>query len=339
MPKPELPSPLPPRPAIPISYFAELEREIRTTPTIPLERQFAIIATLRAKLYTREDASARIMLGELRNRTDITYSNAVDIERMLASPVQQQTAAQPQQQPQPNPQTEPRHHQRAPEPPPTQHATAPQPPAYQQGTQQPPPVYAPSNFQQAAPHPAAHPGYVHPPQPSERSASGASFSTVVRYGLVGIGALFVLLALFGLDYVSFKQPNGTAPAESFGQMGDLVTRSDVSGVPGLSKVFFEWLGYILLIGLLVTAVLCVLLRRVPRALLVTCLCVAGLAMLFTIVSVVLLANRSKAQGYPVGYEVGFWFTIIAVVMLAIAAVIPHRRATAAPWRPAAPAMR
>lgn len=88
MPKPDKPIPPPPRPPIPISYFAELEREIRIAPTISLERQFAIIAALRAKLNTREDGSARIMLDELRDRTDITYSNAVDIERMLASPVQ-----------------------------------------------------------------------------------------------------------------------------------------------------------------------------------------------------------------------------------------------------------
>ena len=134
MSKPEPPSPLPPRPAIPISYFAELEREIRTSPAIPLDRQFAIIATLRAKLSTREDASARIMLSELRNRTDITYSNAVDIERMLSTPASAQLASQQQQQ---APPAEPRHHRHhgehvQPPPPPPPQAAGYQQTGYQQ---------------------------------------------------------------------------------------------------------------------------------------------------------------------------------------------------------------
>ena len=85
MPRSNPPSPLPARPAIPISYFAELEREIRTTPSIGLERQLTIIATLRSKLFTREDASARIMLREMRNRTDVAYGNALDIDRILSA--------------------------------------------------------------------------------------------------------------------------------------------------------------------------------------------------------------------------------------------------------------
>jgi hypothetical protein len=85
MPGSNPPSPLPVRPVIPISYFAELEREIRTTPSIGLERQLTIIATLRSKLFTREDASARIMLREMRNRTDVAYGNALDIDRILSA--------------------------------------------------------------------------------------------------------------------------------------------------------------------------------------------------------------------------------------------------------------
>jgi hypothetical protein len=92
LPRAAAPSPLPPRPAIPISYFAELEREIRTAPSIGLERQLTIIATLRGKMFTREDASARIMLRELRNRTDVAYGNALDIDRIL-------TATRPEQPP------------------------------------------------------------------------------------------------------------------------------------------------------------------------------------------------------------------------------------------------
>jgi TIR domain len=85
LPRTDPPSPLPARPAIPISYFAELEREIRTAPSIGLERQLTIVATLRSKLFTREDASARIMLREMRNRTDVAYGNALDIDRILSA--------------------------------------------------------------------------------------------------------------------------------------------------------------------------------------------------------------------------------------------------------------
>jgi hypothetical protein len=79
-----VPSPLPPRPPIPISYLSAIEQEIQRAPGVPFERQLVIISTLRDKLGTNEDGAARILLAELRRRPDITYSNAVEIDRMLA---------------------------------------------------------------------------------------------------------------------------------------------------------------------------------------------------------------------------------------------------------------
>jgi hypothetical protein len=346
--KPEPPAPLPPRPAIPISYFAELEREIRTMPAIPLERQFAIIATLRAKLYTREDASARIMLGELRSRTDITYSNAVDIERMLAGLAPEQAAQQQQSQP-----VDARQHH--------WHHDAGQPQSRhgagsQQGGQQDIAHQSNTGYQQrGGDRPGStygQTGYQHrggneqgasqqggyqrnaPPQPvgnqRYRRAAGPTPAAIVRFSLLALGALFVLLAMFALDYVSFRQPNGSSPGADFGEMGDLVDRQSVSGVPGLSKVFFEWLGYILIFAVLAATLVCMLLKHVSKQVRVITLSIAALALLLTILSVVLLGNRSKDQGYPVGYEAGFWLNVIAIVVLAIAALIPGGRTRESP---------
>ena len=50
---------------------------------MPVERQLAIIATLRTKLGTEDDASARTLLNELRRRPDVAYASAVEIDHML----------------------------------------------------------------------------------------------------------------------------------------------------------------------------------------------------------------------------------------------------------------
>jgi hypothetical protein len=130
--------------------------------------------------------------------------------------------------------------------------------------------------------------------------------------------------------VSFRQPNGSSPGADFGEMGDLVDRQSVSGVPGLSKVFFEWLGYILIFAVLAATLVCMLLKHVSKQVRVITLSIAALALLLTILSVVLLGNRSKDQGYPVGYEAGFWLNVIAIVVLAIAALIPGGRTRESP---------
>jgi hypothetical protein len=50
---------------------------------MPVDRQLAIIATLRTKLGTEDDASARTLLSELRRRPDVAYATAVEIDHML----------------------------------------------------------------------------------------------------------------------------------------------------------------------------------------------------------------------------------------------------------------
>lgn len=74
----------PTRPPVPITYLAATRQELRDPAAMPSERQFAILAALRAKLETDEDGSARSLLTELRGRADVTYSVAVEIDTLFA---------------------------------------------------------------------------------------------------------------------------------------------------------------------------------------------------------------------------------------------------------------
>jgi TIR domain len=343
MSKPEPPSPLPPRPAIPISYFAELEREIRTTPTIPLERQFAIIATLRAKLYTREDASARIMLSELRSRTDITYSNAVDIERMLAGPGPEQAAQQQQQRPQQVPPADTRHHQRPPEPPPTQHRAVYQQSGYQQGPQPQPTVYAPSSFQQAATqHAAANPPAPAYPQrsfqqagqpPTQRRPRTTSPADISRWVILGVGALLVLLAFVAVDWISFKGTGSTA--FNYSKINDVI--GGAPGDVGFAIAYFTWLGYLLTAVVGALCILCVVVSRRPRVLVQTTVGLAIIQVIVTLIATVTEVNRvqdqTAARGVSTSYDVGLFIMIFGVILMTVAAMLPKSSSKPPPPRP------
>ena len=329
MSKPDLPSPLPPRPAIPISYFAELEREIRTTPAIPLERQFAIIATLRAKLYTREDASALIMLSELRNRTDITYSNAVDIERMLATSVPEPVAQQQQRQ---APPADTRHHRRTPEPPPARPGPAYQQPGYLQGPQPQPPVYAASSFQQAAAqHAATNPqaptseqrGYHQPGQPpTQPPPRRTSPADIARLVMLGVGALLVLLAFVAVDWISFKGTGSTA--FNYSKINDVI--GGAPGDVGFAIAYFKWLGYLLTAVVGALCILCVLVPRRRRVLVQATVGMAVIQLIITLIATVTEVNRvqdqTAARGVSTSYDVGLFIMIFGVILMTGAAMLP-----------------
>lgn len=75
------------RPPVPVTYLTATRQEIHDAETMPVDRQLAIIATLRAKLGTDDEASARTLLTELRRRPDVAYASAVEIDHLLgASP-------------------------------------------------------------------------------------------------------------------------------------------------------------------------------------------------------------------------------------------------------------
>ena len=72
MPAPEQPSPLPDRAGHADQLLlGDRTRGARSRPSVPIERQLLFMATLRSKLGTREDASARLILSELRARDDV----------------------------------------------------------------------------------------------------------------------------------------------------------------------------------------------------------------------------------------------------------------------------
>ena len=80
------PEPLPPRPAIPLSYLVMMEREIRGEDELGRHRQLAIVSDLRSKLGTRESSGARELLQALRERPDVTFEVATTVDALLASP-------------------------------------------------------------------------------------------------------------------------------------------------------------------------------------------------------------------------------------------------------------
>jgi hypothetical protein len=75
----------PARPPVPVTYLTATRQEIHDAETMPVDRQLAIIATLRTKLGTEDDATARTLLSELRRRPDVAYASAVEIDHMLGS--------------------------------------------------------------------------------------------------------------------------------------------------------------------------------------------------------------------------------------------------------------
>ena len=80
------PDPLPPRPAIPLSYLVMMEREIRGEDELGRHRQLAIVSDLRSKLGTRESSGARELLQALRERADVTFEVATTVDTLLATP-------------------------------------------------------------------------------------------------------------------------------------------------------------------------------------------------------------------------------------------------------------
>ncbi len=79
------PEPLPPRPAIPLSYLVVVEREIRGEAELGRHRQLAIVSDLRSKLGTRESSGARELLQALRERPDVTFEVATTVDALLST--------------------------------------------------------------------------------------------------------------------------------------------------------------------------------------------------------------------------------------------------------------
>ena len=82
-PPPKLPDPLPARPVVPISYMNELQNEVAGETEISKARQIVIIADLKGRLDTPDWEAAIFLLRQLRQRSDIGWQPAQDIDEIL----------------------------------------------------------------------------------------------------------------------------------------------------------------------------------------------------------------------------------------------------------------
>lgn len=82
-PSSELPAVRPERPVVPISYMTELQNEIASEEEMGRARQLAILADLKCRLDGADREAAVVLLGRLRQRPDVSYHAAKDIDEIL----------------------------------------------------------------------------------------------------------------------------------------------------------------------------------------------------------------------------------------------------------------
>jgi hypothetical protein len=132
--------------------------------------------------------------------------------------------------------------------------------------------------------------------------------------LGGLGLLFVVLALFVLDWCSFSDGS---QSQSFTWSRLRTDLNKGVGAPGLTVVYLNWLGYLLIVLLVPFALIATGWARTPRWWLGMTLGWAALALLLTVLSAVLLANRAEQFHTSTSYDAGFWTTVAAIVVLAV----------------------
>lgn len=293
--KPEPPVPLPERPPIPISYFAELEREIRTSATLSLERQLVIIATLRGKLGTRENAAARTMLAELRKRDDITWQNAVEIDGLLGSSAAR--AATP--------------------PPPTPGDQQTYQAAYRQPHAQYEQSYQPQ-YQQTSQTPYQAP-YQAPDQRQQTAAPGRD-TRINPLALVvwGIGAVLAVVALAGASWIS-----GGGSSVDFSEIHDGLQSS--SNPPGFSSAYFGGLGYVLVVLTAAVSIATVFLARIRIVAMIVVVVLSVISVLMTIGATAAVTSWLHDNGTSVDTAFGLWLCVFGFLFFLMTSVVPRRR--------------
>lgn len=132
-PAPPLPRMMPARPVVPISYMTGLQNEIGSEEEIGRSRQMVLIADLKGRLSGPDKDAALMLLTRIRQRTDVSYQAAVDIDELLARHSPQQAPRTDAAQPPPEPARQ--------EPPPVEPQAAQVDPAPPQPARpEPPPV-------------------------------------------------------------------------------------------------------------------------------------------------------------------------------------------------------
>jgi hypothetical protein len=223
---------------------------------------------------------------------------------------------------------------------PTPYGAAPGP--YQPGQYgAPPDQYAPSG-QYAAPSPyAAQPGeYGGPPAPVNRPYDGAPGfvvppgyvpgSRAIRrgFGAIGtviglIGAAMVLLAFTALTWISIDGEGGISSFN--GKFNDLHNLATVGSgqAPGLTKAYFSWLAWVLLVAVVVFVILGNLATN-SHAL----WRILGLLVGIGGAVITLLALKDDDTSWSEVFKYctwGFWLAIAGFVIAGIGAVVGPRR--------------
>jgi hypothetical protein len=83
-PAPALPDPVPPPPAVPVSYLVELSDKVRAR-ALTLDEQAALVARLRPALEGRDAPVAQELFVSLQQRNDLFASTARDIDAALST--------------------------------------------------------------------------------------------------------------------------------------------------------------------------------------------------------------------------------------------------------------
>lgn len=80
------PATTPVRPPVPVSYLVGLERAVHDPTAVGRDEQLALVADLRVRLGTKDQAIARSLLADLRARPDVSAEAAAEIDALLGAP-------------------------------------------------------------------------------------------------------------------------------------------------------------------------------------------------------------------------------------------------------------
>jgi len=82
-----LPDPLPPRPAIPVSYLTHLKAKLESKAQLSWRNQVVLLSDLKSRLDGPDREPVLLLLKAFRSRRDISEQVARDIDAILAGPV------------------------------------------------------------------------------------------------------------------------------------------------------------------------------------------------------------------------------------------------------------
>ena len=181
----------------------------------------------------------------------------------------------------------------------------------------------------------SQPGYGQQPpgyQPAPSTGPGYGPSTGRAFGVAGavlavIGAALIVVAYTALDWFTHSSTDGPS---HFSDVKNVVKQADAVGLANsFAKLYFGWLGWVLLVAAFVLA----LLANVPSAAagvarpLGAVVGLAGIGATFWALKFLSTSKPSYSE-YLKHARLGFWFTVAGFVLIAIGAMVGPRRTAA-----------